>query len=384
MGSMRRLLFVSVVCVLSAGSAPASAATAPEWSREPGGRLEAVTVASGGSLYVTGQIATPHLSDAMVVDKLGPNGGRFWRHTWRGVGRDAWAMGTALAPAPGGGVYVGASWGRGEFAAPIVMRLSPAGHVLWRSELPNPVTKGQVMSLASDGRGVVAAVTSIGCCADFTQDGYLEALSPTGRVRWRTDFEAPGIRATWDSVRGVAIGAGGRIFAVGEIDRGVWSGTGPLPDQDIAVQMLSPGGHVAWTRILSDPGVRDQESATDVDVRGSLVVVSGAVDGRRFVSEQGWLGAFDVSGRRLWARRWGEGASFREAAAVDVSSWGPIYVVANRITDRGAIAQLRRYSRDGHLVKATTLDVRDGRGTDVTTDPGVYVTIGRRIERWPR
>jgi hypothetical protein len=383
-----RLIVVAAIVgsLMAAGMPAAEAGGGPEWVREPGGTLHAVTVGTGGSVYVTGTIWTPHrLVRALVVTKLGPDGGLYWRRTWRRLVRDWHGTGTALAPAPGGGVYVGGSEGRAECGDPILMRLSVSGRMLWRRELPNPECLGIVTELDADADGVVASVTSQGCCAIFDHDGYVQAMTPDGSLRWRTDLEAPGVPSgNWDSARGVALGGDGHVFVVGEVDRGTWSGEGPLPDEDIVIQRLSRTGRVEWTRVLPDPGVRDRDVALDVDVRGGVVVVGGQVQRRRWEEPRAWLGAFATDGRSLWSRRWGQGELSRGVTAVATAPWGPVYAGAYRY-HATTEPSLQRWTIAGELLRERKLAPSALGGiTDIATGRDVFLTVAKRVERWSR
>lgn len=379
----RSLVFGVLVALVVVGGMPiARAGRGPEWVREPGGELRAVAVGTEGAVSVTGSIWTPHhFARAWVVAKLGPHGGLYWRHTWRRPIRDWQETGTAIAPAPGGGVYVGGSAGRAECGIPQLMRLSASGAVLWRRALPNPECYGWVTALDSNASGVVASVTSQGCCAIFDHDGYVQAMTPDGRLRWRTDFEVPGIADDWDGARGIALGGDGRVYVAGEVDLGDWSGEGPLPDEDIVVQRLSPTGAVEWTRVLADRdrGV-DHDRVLDVDVRGALIVVVGNVDDGRD-DPRAWLGAFSTGGDRLWSRRWGQGDLWRAATAVVISPWGPIYVGSEK---QGRDPMLQRWTTDGDLVRERRVESTSGRIGDLATGADVFLVAGRRVERWPR
>lgn len=371
-----------VTTIVVAGTPLAQAGREPEWVREPGGELRAVTVGAEGAVYVTGSIWTPHhFAHAWVVSKLGPHGGIYWRRTWRRPIRDWLETGTALAPAPGGGVYVGGSAGRAECGTPQLMRLSGSGEVLWRRELPNPECYGWVTALDANASGVVASVTSQGCCAIFDHEGYVQAMAPDGRLRWRTDFEVPGIADDWDGARGVALGGDGHVYVAGEVDRGDWSGEGRLPDEDIVLQRLSPTGVVEWTRVRADRGL-DHDLAWDVDVRGSVVVVAGSVNGGRGGGARAWLGASSSSGERLWSRRWGQGDIWRAATAVVISPWGPAYVGSEK---RGRDPMLQRWTIDGELVRERSVAASPAGGlSDLATGTDVFLVIGRRVERWSR
>lgn len=377
------LLLGVAMLPLDADVAPGSVDHAPVWSRSPGGSPEAVTVDAGGSAYVTGWTETPSGDDAMMVARFGPQGTRSWRWTWRREEVGRWASGRAVAPVPGGGVYAGGSSGRGEAGQPVVVRLSASGRLLWRRLVPSRLS-GVVAGLASDRHGVIVAVEAEGCCGDQDHDGSLLALDPQGRERWRTDFEVPGIVGTWDRIGAVAIGPDGRIYAAGSVDRGVWSGDGPLPDEDLVVQRLTVDGGERWTRVMGGTRARDTARATGIAVRAGTVAVTGTVGWTRFRESHAWVGTFGTDGRTRWTDRWGTGEVSRGAVAVAIAEWGPIYVGAVR-TRWNTASTLRRYARDGTSVGERIVGVeRDGYLTGVATSDSLYLTIARRLERWPR
>lgn len=377
------LLLAFAVPPVDVGVASASADDAPVWSRVPGGMLEAVTVDAHGSIDVTGGIETPSGHHAMMVARYGPEGTRLWRWTWRVQEEARWAGGRAVAPAPGGGVYAGGSSGSGEAGQPVVVRLSASGRLLWRRLLPSRLSGG-VAGLASDRHGVIVAVEAEGCCGDHDHDGSLLALDPQGRKRWRTDFEVPWIDGTWDRIGAVEIGRGGRIYAVGSVDRGIWSGDGPPPDEDLVVQQLTGNGRERWTRVVGGGAGRDSAGASDIAVRLGTVAVTGSVGRGRSSESHAWLGVFDNDGRTRWTARWGTGEVSRAAVAVAIAEWGPIYVGAVR-TLWTTTSTLRRYARDGTLVEERVVGVdRGGSLTDVATSDALYLSIAQRLERWPR
>jgi hypothetical protein len=382
-GVLLAVVLIGSLLLVDAATATAVKAPvvkAPVWSRSPGTSVRGVTVGYSGTVFVTGTVGTTSRYDAMMVARYSPRGHQRWSWSWRRHAHDRWASGDSVAPAPEG-VYAGGTSGYGEGGKPFVVRLSASGHLKWRRSLPNPLGIGIVKGLASDRHGVVAAVETEGCCAMFDHDGYLIALDPTGHVRWRTDFEVPGITGTWDRIAAVAMRSGGGIFTAGSVDRSVWSGEGPLPDEDLVVQHLSPTGHELWTRVIDDGTVRDADLANAIAVGGGKVLV-GAQEITRSTSTA-WVLAYSTDGRRLWNDRWRPGA-FSAAVTVTIARWGPIYVGAVRSASR-SVSTLRRYTRTGTLVGARTVGTdRDGALSGVATSSALYLAIADRLERWPR
>jgi hypothetical protein len=389
---MRRAWCIAVLMVVAlAASVPAPGAlgvSGPAWHREPGGSPIGVTVAASGQVYVTGQIWAPPVGPdsshrwAMVVAKYGPEGGLFWRQTWRHLEPGWSAHGRTVAPAPGGGVYVGGASTWYEDSHPIVWRYSSSGRLVWMRSLPYSIQAGEVESLAADANGVIAAVQSTGCCDEVRHNGVIVALDRDGRTSWRTDFEVPGIAATWDGIAGVAIGLDDRVYAVGHVDRTYFdSADDPAPDEDLVVQQLSRSGDVRWTRVIGDGAQRDRESATAVAARSGRVIVTAALNDWT----RAWVGAFATDGARLWAH--GLGQVYRTApVAVAIAPWGPAYVAVDRTVfsggDVSTTSTLRRYAPDGTL--AWTRDLGDDAVRGVAAVEAVYLTIGRAVERWPR
>ena len=361
------------------------AAEPQRWSRILGGRLSDVAVSGGRSVYVTGLFWAPPVGSdsehrwAMVVAKYGVGGRLAWHRTWRNREPGWSAEGIGVSPAPGGGVYVGGESALGEFAHPMLWRYSAAGRLLWRQRLPVSFESGEILSLASDARGVVAAVQDHGVFDNVAHDGAIQALDPSGRPTWRTDFEVPGITGTWDAIGGVAIGPHGSVYAVGHVDRRFFdSPEDPWPDQDVVVQKLSRGGDLQWTRVLGHGTDWHRDEASDVAVRARRVVATGA-DPRGGV---GWVGAFSPGGERRWTRTWKQ--ERKRPVALAIAPWRAVYVGAERTMYRPMVttAALRRYSINGALVSRR--DLGKGRLRGIAASHGLYLAIGPRLLRVAR
>jgi hypothetical protein len=372
------VLVAMLLCVTNVPEATAGEGVA--WSREPGGHLSAVTVDAARHIFVTGSIWAPTTGDrrvsAMVVAKYGPKGRLVWRRTWRRGGAYWFALGLSVAPAPGGGVYVGGDSGRYEGWRPVLWRYSATGRLLWQVTLPAPLGRGDMVSIATDATGVVAAVDNSATGGPTAGGNYLYGFDHSGRQVWKTEFAVPGITGTSNWIHGVAIGAG-RVYAAGEVSRS------PLDarswDIDVVVQQLSRDGHVRWTRVLGDPGVRDHDTATALDVRSGRVLVTGTIDNYR----RGAVWAFTTGGALRWKHRWGTDRD-TSGDGVTIAPWGAVYVAANHdvygtgthVTRR---ATLRRYTLDGRFVSKRLVSTDDD-VTDVVARGRPYLTVGRSIE----
>jgi hypothetical protein len=368
------LLVVSIVM----GGAPAMAVDGPIWRRTPGGAA-ALTVTPSRRIYVVGSIRGKR-GDALMVAKYGPQGRLIWRRTWRHAGPLWHAAGGAVAPAPGGGVFVGGDTGHGtgEGGDALLLRYSATGRLRWRRELPEEFGTSMVSGLAATSYGVVATVEDFGCCDSAVErDGYVQAFRADGARVWRSAFEAPGIDPdTRDAPEAVATSWADRVYVVGSIDRRVYREGAPPPDVDRMIQALDRHGRVVWTRVNGRDGHRTYDDRLgDVAVRRGLVVVAGSSWSRSGHRTVAWLAAIGPDGQRRWADAWDGAGHQAHATAAAIAPWGPIYVGTDR--------SLRRYTRAGGLrEERPTPD--DAWVTDVAARGAVYLTAGRELQRWRR
>ena len=395
LGSVSRSILVialvsamGIVGALPAGSSGtlARSARGDEWRREPGGAksaLSAVTVNHTGKIFVAGSVrARPVMPgtnvhvDAMLVAKYDRHGRLAWRETWRRSG--LWfAHGEAVAPAPAGGVYVAGISGRYEGWSPVLWRYSASGRLLWHRTLPSPLGRADMRSIAADADGVVAAVHNSETGGPTAGGSFVYAFDHSGRVTWRTEFAVPGITGTMNGVNGVAIGDDGRIYAAGFVSRSQLDAQ--WQDWDAVVQQLDRDGHVGWTRVVADPGVRDYDVAQAVDVAGGLVIAAGSTDNWT----HGGVWAFTLDGQRRWVSSWGRRYQ-TTSPALTIASWGAIYVAAVRSvygpgSTTSTTASLRQYEPDGTFVSSRAAAAYVA---GVATADAIYVVSGPALERW--
>ncbi len=394
-----RIVSVGVVFISAAvwGATPVAAGDGVVWWRETRASVASIDAAEDGSVYIAGTRLTDE-GGRMVAARYGPAGRLIWR-TWR-PGLSFSARGTAVVAAPGGGAYVAGSSHRirkHDLSPPVyavIRRHSSSGALRWKVRIPLPpqAIGGEISGLAADRRGVVAAINFYASSnyGGIFHDGQVWAFDAAGGLEWRRDFEAPGISGTFDGVGDVAIGPNGLVYAVGHVDRTHRDDlTDPPSDEDLLIQQLSRAGAVRWSRTFRDPGRADRDDAVSVAVRPGLVVVGGYVDGQpptlAYVPafrSRAWVGAFDTRGNRLWSHRWGDRTPTREVTSVSIAPWGAVYVAAVRDRPHHPSSVVRRYARDGTLIRERP---RTGMVAAVATTPGaLFVASGDRLERWRR
>ncbi len=116
----------------------------------------------------------------------------------------------------------------------------------------------------------------------------LRKFTPNGHLRWTRSW-LPNPEASTHGV-GVAVGGDGTIYLLGRIF-GACEGGGWF------VRAYAPGGQLRWKYLTPGWACSIAESATDIAVRGDLVVVSGSTFGCcGDPYHDGWVQSFD---RRL-------------------------------------------------------------------------------------
>jgi hypothetical protein len=307
-----------------------------------------------GNVYLTGLVPYGPATEtgqpvAMVLEKSDPSGDRLWTARWESPSRrfpDAAGRGVAVTP-DGSVVYVAGAvmlppW---EAEQPRLWAYTADGQLLWS------IRTRMSLDVAASAAGALVGGT-----------GWLGAYGPDGDRLWAEPFEEPD-GAHCDVVRDVAIGDDGDVVAVGFLDTTPTCGSiegGAYEDADVVIQRRTSSGALVWSRILTDPGVTDNDWPAAADVAGRRIFVVGEADGSP------WLARVSPRGEIVWERSWGGTAM---PVGVSVANWGGVYVA-----DQGA---LRRYTPGGDLVWERRLRrVADEAASGVATAPGgiVYVT----------
>ncbi len=318
----RRTLLVVVMAALTfLPSATSIAAPSVIWHETPSFSVMGTATDGLGHVYVAGfaprgperYFGQPYV---VVLVKFNADGTRAWTRTWRSRNETfphAMAFDVSVSP-DGRDVYVagGVLVDSGEAGEARIWAYTATGRLRWSRTTP---TVSWWLSASATDDGLVTGARSIA------------AWTRAGRQRWLRPF----LNLTGDVcfvAMDVVVGAGGRIFSAGFLDRDPTCNDvegGDLKDADIAIQRRGSGGGVAWTKVLDDPRERDVDLALAVSTARSGVFVAGVDDGRA------WLGRLTVRGKLAWTRHWGNRA---RAIDVAVAPWGPVYALTRM---RGAV-----------------------------------------------
>jgi len=147
---------------------------------------KAVTVDSGGNVYVTGESFAEASSYDYLTLKYGPGGNLLWdkRYNGPGNGRDA---ARSIAVDSGGNVYVtGISEGSTTFSDYATLKYSPTGTELWVKRYNGPGKQwDEAVALALDGKGnLFVTGTSYGGMAAGDDYATIKYRTADGEPLW--------------------------------------------------------------------------------------------------------------------------------------------------------------------------------------------------------
>jgi len=182
---------------------------------------------------------------------------------------------------------------------------------------------GSIYVVSTDRRSITVAAT-------------LHKYDAQGNVRWSRHW-LPSTHASTHAV-GVAVASDGTVYMLG-IARGQCEGEGWF------VRAFAPGGDLRWKYVT--PGWAAcglAEAASDIDVQGDLVVVSGTSFGCcSDMFHDGWVQSFSTSLQRRWRANVEPPAPtphawFDTATGVSIGGSGGIYASGWAAT-RGGITE---------------------------------------------
>jgi hypothetical protein len=385
--SLATLLCFAVCSTILLLPGTASAAIHANWHLDRGIRMQAVATAADGSVYVVGDRRTSITAAAFLM-KVSPAGDKIWSRSWL-PNPQASTNGVGVAILPGGNIaWTGNVQQQCEGNGWFVQVNRPNGSLVrryvtpgWKCSIAETVTD----IAATPGRIIVTGFKH-GCCADFYEDGWVEALDATAYPRWRTNVEppAPTPHSFFDRATGISVGSSGNLFAAGwGATRAMLHETSPIRGTAV-IWKLMPNGDVVFSHRIGAAPMPSIEAPVAIAVRGQAVMVTagirGADVGWHRPPTDGWLGRFTVDGSLVWSRRWDRkdpGSAEPMSVAIDAS--GAAWVVGTRrtVSNRGLASFVRRYRSGGTLLDKATFQggARYLHGTGVTTRAaGAYVT----------
>jgi uncharacterized delta-60 repeat protein len=349
---------VALVLVAGAGSAPAATVIAETtWGGAAAEVTGGAAVAPDGATYLAGFTTSfdPFGQQQIFVVKFAADGSLSWQRTWEGPDQFGNDVGTDVAVAPDGSVYVtGSTLGvRGDA---VLLKFSPEGSLLWQRRWDGGATeRGEAVAVGGDGFVYVAGGTnSFG-------DSHLFVLrfAPDGTLVWQRIWgPAAG--------EGLAVGADGNLYV---------AGVGPRPGAafgaDTVLLKLGPAGALVWQRTYSVAEIVDARGGVTVAPDGSVYVAGAVQEVTQKVVLDALLVKFSSDGNLLWDRAWG-GRSGDVAGGVAVLPDGTA-VLAGDTNSFGA------GSDDAFLVRASA----EGKGLDANTWGGAGIDHADDVELAP-
>lgn len=390
---IRSVIIASTIVLFSASPVSPIGVGAVQWDAEwevtVGRSADSVATDANGDVYVTGTVRSADgYWRSMVIVKYAPDGGELWRRTWPTRSeRFPYSIGRDVAISlDGDTVFVaGAELNDStEHARAKVWAYTAHGDLRWHRAVWGP------SSLVADGIGVGPAGPVVGGAAwseyPLLGDGRVAAFADDGTKLWTAPFEVQQVhRTTRDAVFDIAVDHQGIVYAVGVVERrlitvddrweGVWS------DADTVIQRFDPDGRLVWSTLLTDPGVKDRDSAFAIDVVGRAVMVAGLRDGSRVVRGHAWLARMSPGGRVAWSTD----AGARPSVAYDVAitPWGDVQLVGETGVRSLRRLFMRAYSFGGELLARRHLDGVGASGVAASDEPALYVVGGRSLWRLP-
>jgi hypothetical protein len=384
---MRRSLAVILCSAVLLMPTSASAAIHVKWHTDEGIRLIDVATGPDGSIYVVGDRRTSITAKAFLA-KLAPDGTRLWRRSWL-PNPQASTNAAGVALLPGGNIaWTGDVQQQCEGNGWFVQVNRPNGSLVRRY-----VTPGWQCSIAETVTDIAARSGRIflsgfkhGCCADFYEDGFVQALDATAHRRWRTNVEppAPTPHSFFDAADGIAVGSSGNVYVSG------WGATRPMRHETSPIRgtamlwKLMPSGGVVFSHRIKAAPMPSIDTPVTIGVRGKAVMVSAGVRGSNVrwhaSPTDGWLGRFTTDGSLVWSSHWDvRNPHAAQPAGVAIDGKGRTWVVGTRriVAGHGLALFVRRYGPGGGLLDKDTArgGARYLHGTGVATrGAGALVT----------
>ncbi|GIH07190.1 hypothetical protein Rhe02_52570 [Rhizocola hellebori] len=219
-------------------AADGSLAWQRSWKATPNGIYEAndVTVASDGSVYVTGVFA-PNGTQAgdVLLLKFSANGALIWQRIWDSGNTET---GEAVAVASDGSIYVsGGANSLHELSPLILLRFAPDGTLVWQRTWAN-VASGDALAISPNGNIHVAGVAPRPD-GTFHWDMVLLTVTPQGTLLWQRDLAAGDVA---DARGGLTVAPDGSIYVAG----GLQAIQSQTAINDTLITKFSPTGSLTW------------------------------------------------------------------------------------------------------------------------------------------
>src|SRR5262245_1321128 len=247
-------------------AADGSLAWQRSWQARPGGIYEGndVAVAADGSVYVTGLFAPSGIQagDVLLL-KFSPDGSLIWQRIWDSGNTET---GEAVTVASDGSIYVsGGSNGVQELGPLVLLRFAPDGSLVWQRTWSD-VASGDALGIGPDGNIHVAGVAPRPD-GSFHFDMVALAVDPQGTLLWQRELAAGDVA---DARGGVTVAPDGSVYIAG----GLQAIQHRAAVNDTLLAKFSPNGSLIWGRAYG--GADDEFPGGVVVLPDGTLLVGGA------------------------------------------------------------------------------------------------------------
>jgi uncharacterized delta-60 repeat protein len=298
-------------------------------------------VAADGATYLTGFTTgfDPFGQQQLFVVKHGADGTIAWQRTWEGPDTFGIDIGTDVAVASDGSVYVtGSTLGNAEDA--LLVKFSADGSLLWQKRWDTGATeRAEAVAIGADG-----SIYVVGGTSSFGNSLFVLRFAPVdGTLVWQRLFGP-------SSGDGVAVAPDGSIYVSGTASR-----PGGLSEFDVVLLKLDSTGTAVWRRAYSGSEIADARGGVTVAADGSVYVAGALQATTQKVVLDALLVKFAPDGSLLWDRSWG-GRSGDVGGGVAALQDGTVVLVgdSNSFGAGSDDAFFLRLSADGKALDSNT------------------------------
>jgi hypothetical protein len=340
------------------------------WNGEVLHHKPAVTVASDGSVYVTGHSMIVDDGNAVLL-KFSPAGALIWERVWGGSQAEG---GSAVATdAVDGSVYVGGrttSFGPSS-AGLFVVKFNAAGTLMWQKIWDN--ASGDAVTVAPDG-SVYAAATAPrpGGLAEF--DVHALKISSAGSLVWARAYQAGEVV---DARGGMAAAPdSGSIAIAGAIQAPTGGGVVGLA---ALLLKIDANGNLVFEREFGGKDGGEDGSGVAFGQDGS-VYMSGTSTSFGAGFQDAFVVRVQANGKAGDAATWG-GPAFETGGGVSVTSAGTIVLGASTTVPPpySLLTAPRKLSNPHGTFGVAAGALTDATGVVANPAAGVTVTNGSII-----
>jgi hypothetical protein len=330
--------FVFVVALLTVASPAGAASGDLVWQRAYSNGANAIDFftalapAPGGGVFAVGTSLAG--TNAIVAARYDVAGQLGWRHTFTDVANGTNEAVSAISDGQGDLIVGGYVSSAANVLNPVIIEYGPHGNLRWMHIGTGQATNTDDLSLATNARGDIFA--AFGVKRSASNDIVITRYARSGKRRWTRLYTSAGS----NSETGMALDAAGNVYVTGAEDRG------SQHDLDVLTLKYDSSGHRRWVRFWDGSGLPDVGYAVAVAGKGTLYVggyTTGAQSG-----DDALLLEYSSRGALRWSRTYtGAGANTDYYEHVVALGDGSVAAAGGSATSTAGDVVVARYARSG-------------------------------------